>query len=420
MAAAEQLRWAERVRRGDAEAWEEPAPAAMRRSVSGKRLRDDLRALSDPMAPALVGWVEHLTVRRVAAEAEVELARARHERSSNLVLERVTKVSSVEALRGLLHAESPEVARRHLAAWREAQPSIRSARRHLFEIEDEVLARLGVEVPALHGLGDRTLETALVAESRAFLKRTHDLALDELKRRVGGDAHPLAIDRRLAPDATEGWPTRLAPRFVLDVFGRWIDDVRLPAFTVPDAVGGASFARAFAGFGGALRRAFTPRGLPFSLRERPAGDVSVRFGTLFASLLATVPFGVRRLGLARGVADRQARAFAVSFLLHARHRFAKIARAAGDDEDELANDVFGDPSAAPLLDREPGDAVHALALLSTAPLAAELRDRHDEDWFENPRAVVDVRSRCAVPEPPPVVVDGAATTLGKAFERALQ
>ncbi len=410
-------RWRARIHAGEAAAWDE-APLESRREVQGKRLRDALAALppspvEGPLRDALVAWVEALTVARVARDAEVDLSRAEHEPRGTLTLERATKVSLHDAVRGLVASTSAEEARRHVAAIDECAPLVLEARRRVRDLEREVLSRLEV--------ADADGPPALVATARAFLDHTRDLARDELKRRPA-PTWPLALDVTLARSAAEGWPNRLGPRFVLDALRGWTQGVRLPAFTVPSAHGGASFAIAFARFGVALRHAFSPRGIPFALRVPPRFVDAERFGLLFASLLATRRFSTRRLGLSQRVAAAQSRAFAAAFLVEGRRLAAKLCVLAGAPKDELAHEVLGEADRASSLffDLAPGDVGRALALFGVAPLARELRDRHDDDWFDNPRAIVELRSRSAAPAPEIAPSGDAAVELARAFEVELR
>ena len=410
-------RWRARVHLGEAAAWDE-APLESRREVQGKRLRDALAALppspvEGPHRDALARWVEALTVARIARDAEVDLARAEHDPRGTLSLERITKVSLHQAIRGLVASTSAEEARRHVAAIAECAPLVHEARRRVREIEREVLSRFAV--------ADADGPPALVTTARSFLDRTRDLARDELKRRPQ-PTWPLALDLGLARGATEGWPNRLGARFVLDALRGWTQGVRLPSFTVPTALGGASFAIAFARFGVALRHAFSPRGIPFALRAPPRFVDAERFGLLFGSLLASRRFSTRRLGLSQRVAAAQARAFAAAFLVSARRLAAKVCVLDGAPRDELAHDVLGEaePAASLFFDLAPGDVGRALALFSVAPLARELRDRHDDDWFDNPRAIIELRSRSAAPSAEVAPASDAASELGRAFEVELR
>lgn len=419
-AALAHARWWTRLRAGDLAARAE-APLAHRPDATGKKLRDALAAYTPslaeaPLHAALVPWVEALTVLRVTRDLDVELGEALLAPKAHLRLEKVVEVGLTDAVRGLVGARVAEVARRHLDAIAERLPVVLPLQRRRAELAREVLVRFGAPAPEVHGLGDGALLAGLRAAARGFLRATDDLARDERKRavRLAGERWPLALDVALARGATDGWPTRLAPRFVLEALPQWTPGLRLPPFAVPEAHGGASFARAFGAFGAALRRACAPRALPFVLRVPAVFVDAERWGFLFAALLASVPFGVRRLGLPQRIATGQARAFASAFLIEARRVAAKLVVGEGEDAAELADAVWAEPHAAASWFLEPAhdDAARALALFGAAPLAVELRQRHDEDWFANPRAVVDLRGRAAMPTVTAPDAEGLAADAG--------
>jgi hypothetical protein len=98
--------------------------------------------------------------------------------------------------------------------------------------------------------------------------------------------------------------------------------------------------------------------------------------------------------------------------------------AATDAFEELAARVFGAPlpralsGAFPSLrDDEPA---RFLALATALPLARDLVDRFDADWFRNPRAMPHLRALGALPaREEPIALEGAAASLARAFEEAL-
>ncbi len=428
-AAHAQARWWARLVAGD-EAARAEAPLDHRRDATGKTLRDALRDWVPSLAEkdlhaALVPWVEALTVQRVTRDLAVELVAAMRAPKAVLHLETVREVALVDVVRGLVAARVPELARRHLDAVAERAPDVLPLRRRHAELAREVLVRFGVAAPEVHGIGDAAALTALRTAAQGFLRRTDDLARDERRRatRLAGERWPLALDLASARAATEGWPTKLAPRFVLEALPRWTEGLRLPAFRVPEAHGGASFARAFFAFGHALRHASAPRALPFVLRVPVVFVDAERWGFAFASLLGTSAFSIRRLGLAQRPAAAQARAFASAFLIEARRVAARLLVGDGVAADEMADAVWGEPhrASAWFLEPAPGDAARAVALFGVAPLLDELRQRHDEDWFDNPRAVTDLRGRAAAPDPERNVVgEGADLLLARALEGALR
>ena len=99
------------------------------RAVARKSLYDELLAkdvLSHERAPkeALLAWIAELTVARVAAPAEVDLARALSAPVARVEQEATALVSFRDVVVGLLSASNPDRARAHVAALVARAPAI--------------------------------------------------------------------------------------------------------------------------------------------------------------------------------------------------------------------------------------------------------------------------------------------------------
>ena len=354
-----------------------------------------------PAQRELRDWIAALTIERVTHEDRVETERAmRRERHTiaplgdqkwslrALSLEGV--LTNVEARReriasginGVAEEASSRatwwLARRHAAA---AQLGLSGLR----EVEAPLAAELSI---------DRVVDTALSS--------TDDLA-GEAFTDVSSWADALA--RGTALDAQEGWPARLSTRWLWSLFGKgpFADGMRVDVPPLGTSCCGASFLRALDAFGSALHGgAAELNRLPFILRDRPYDAARASYGALFASLLGSVPFTRKRLGLGVATAKEQARMMARAMLVHTRVAVIKAAVASCAD-DEHARDTHASVGTRALLVSLPDEltgvvprydprATSKLAgILIGARLREQLEERYDEDWFDNPRALASIR-----------------------------
>jgi hypothetical protein len=229
-------------------------------------------------------------------------------------------------------------------------------------------------------------------------------------------------------DAPEGWPARLAPPWLEVLFGPFAKGLRLDLPALPAALGASSFARACASFGGALRVASASPSLPFALARDPHPVAVHRFAYLFGALPASSAFQRRVLGNGARVAEAQARALARTALLDARLRAVRALlppSPAPDLFEHLTHRLFGAALPPGLAgawpDREDDGQARLVGLLTAQPLAAEMVDRFDLDWFANPRSVLHLRAIGSGParEEPPADLAAPAAALARAFEGAL-
>jgi len=419
------------------------APLGRHRGVAGQTAFTALAersVTSEDLAlrDALRCWVGALTVARVTEGEQAAEATVVAERSAFVRLDVVEKASFRDAWNGLVRSRTPSEATAWIDALAERGPAVSAVRRERAMREEEAVKRLGVETwEAL--VGDTPRET-LDAAAHLFLAETRDLA-SAIRReasRAGGpdavaDTFAGTVLSAIARDAPEGWPARLTLRGLVGTLGVREDigrGLRIEA-VLPEAVGASSFARGLMAFGVAYRTAAAAASsLPFAIAAHPTFADAERFGFAFGALPTLGAYQRRGLGLGARVAAKQARDLARTALLHARSVAAAslLARDAARPDrarfQELTHDVWGGGVPGALggaFPRARGE-VHArlTALLTTLPLLDELRDRFDEDWFQNPHAWRALRARASGParaagedaklEP---------TALARALERAL-
>jgi hypothetical protein len=425
----------------DPDAAEEDDPFLGLRHVTAKSTRDALRerpvSLADELLRrGLVRWLGVLIQARVGlpddlARAQAENAKAVHHEGDEPKTE-----TWREGWRDFVAARTPDEARRWLRSLADAAPPRGAAARAASARRLEVARRLGYAHP--WDVEDRAIpggRVAVVSAARALLDATEDVAQAHRREvaRDGADAASVLYGT-MARSAGDGWPARLTAQWFDDVFrgGPRGLPIRLPS--LPRAVGAASFARALADFGRAVRLATTPRALPFAVARDPWNADGHAMAALFASLAADPEFHVRALGTGRRVGAAQARSLAGTLLVEVRLSAARVLL--GDDERPAPSDVFEEVTARVFgaaadsrfagawpwsRDDEPE---RLIALLGVRGARETLRDRHDVDWFRNPRAWEQLRAP-AIPrlEPPPADAelppwDRDAAALARAFEEA--
>jgi hypothetical protein len=364
---------------------DDPASPIPRR-VSTLELAERLAPLSaDPLGARLRAWVATLAVERVTFADRWAVEKARR-----------APVADQEGARGL--------------------PVSTLARMLLAQGRDHALA-----VGALEQRDDRELDPLLRwLERRAEAQRRASAHLGEahvapvsdgiVARLLEGLAGLVpestlagAIDVGLARDAGEGWPAFLTPRGVRDLIGSPLfEGCNLPRLALPEPLGVSSFARAFARVAGELTFVDRTRALPFALARAPHDRLVYRRAALFGTLVLEPAFHRRKLGLSRPAARQQVRSLGPAFVTWVRDAVFRChlprlvcSNTRAVDFAELTERVFGRPSRPGWLGRVPRvdpDARHHLAgLLGSIRDRRRLRERFDEDWFDNPRALEDLR-----------------------------
>ncbi|MGH7326944.1 MAG: hypothetical protein ACREJX_01210, partial [Polyangiaceae bacterium] len=249
--------------------WIDPSSAAHRnpwlthRAIAGKATYDalgkvDAGAHEKLLFEAFRAHVRHLTIARVAFEADLELARSVNDPAGIVRLETERQISWRQAIEGVVSAPAGH-ASAYLDALAECAPRVASAAHARRERRQEAAKRLGeTDVDARFTPGAGFAEVG----ARALLDATEDLTIDVLKReliredRSPEDPRPEdVVGIAVARSAASGWPSRMRARWLEEVFGAHLHglslDIELPRFVA----GASSFARALEAFGFALGRA---------------------------------------------------------------------------------------------------------------------------------------------------------------------
>ena len=387
-------------------------PYEERRQVAGRSTfvalapRADDLSLDAPMREGLRRWVFAFTLGRLAREKSLELQEATDEDVAIVDRPVSRKMSWREAWQEALHATVTGDVEMYLRAAGDASSTVEPPAREVQAILREAAHRLDVEDRARFetGVATRTLTTF----ARRFFDSTdeisrHALAAEQ-KRREG--IRPSAADYlalALGRSAGEGWPAKLTRRWLEDLAPPLVQGLALDVGALPEALGASSFARALFAFGRALRIAGPSPSLPFALARDPYPVDAERFGLTFASLVTSAPFHRKVLGVGADAAFAQARTGNGMALAHARLAAVRwlVAGADRNEREELGHRLLGAAPPGDLLAAFPlpraDDASRLLALGTTFPVVTTLVDRHDEDWFRNPRALADLRARASAP-----------------------
>jgi hypothetical protein len=405
------------------------------RFVAAKSTWDRLGELAPgtadgPLRDALRRWVLALVQARVGAVDDLAWARAGAMARGRFEGDRPRQVSWREAWRGVASGRSASETQLWLEAAADAAPPLAPVLRLRAARRAEVARRMGLAHPwdaaSVAGPG------ALRASASRFLERTDDLSRAVWRESLGSEPAAAAVlHAAVARDAGDGWPARLTPRWLEEKFGAGTRGLPLALPPLPQTIGAASFARALAHFGHAVRVALGQGTMPFALASDPWFVGAHRLGFVFGALAADPEFGVRALGLGRRVADRQARVLARTALLEARVGAARVLLGEGDAIardafDDVGARLFGSPLDRRFLGVWPGtradEPARWFALLLAPALRGELRETFDADWFRNPRTWAHLRSRGAVPAFEPVdegSVGPGGDALVRSFEHAL-
>lgn len=379
-----------------------PSPLARARRASSRETWLALGESKDPLAASLRPWVAALTLDRVlwADHARLEAAW----RAPSIQVEEPGVPAFVGAPRDLLRRalrEREPALRRVIAGALERGASLaKDAARILAERRNEAARLLGVDLDALE----------ITIEPRASLAAIAERVLAETSAftRAEHRAWDAAIAASIARSAGEGWPARLGPRWLFDLFhqGPLTEGLRLDLPPLPEALGAASFARALAMFGAALADEDGPRGAPIGLCRSPFDVRRARRAALFGSLASDPVFHARALGVGRDRARDQARviarASATTLRLDAVRvllRGALTSPSLASRVEERTFDAIGAPIPARLAGLVPRLGPDDPARLVGALLAMRDRralvDRFDEDWFRNPHAMRAIREEDA-------------------------
>lgn len=250
-------------------------------------------------------------------------------------------------------------------------------------------------------------------------------ALEEFKRSTFCEW----VEQGFAMKAGLALPSRLNEVSIADWFreGRLLDDLPLASWTLPQLLVPAAFLRALDELGWHFRRAAAPRHQPFVVAHDPRGLENHCFGFCLASLLTNREFVTRKLGLAAKqqidfvramsrslVLDFAQRAFVSELHAYAEQGSGNVRDAFQERAESLTGAVLSPKLHWVVFRQRQNPSERLLGAAMGIALALELREQHDEDWFRNPRAVEDLRSRAQLS--PRVAIE--ATEATRCFETA--
>jgi len=212
-------------------------------------------------------------------------------------------------------------------------------------------------------------------------------------------------------DASEGWPARLGLGTLLGLFREkeWYRGLAFEGLALPARLTPASFLLGLSEVGFQMGLALLPRELPFVVAHTPYDDVPQRVGAELALVATTRAFQARRLGLGRARAERAERALAVIVLAEVRRRASRFllteAAKRGRDalneiSDRLGRELpYERPRASVLagLYRPEPSGIDFFSLLEAGRQVVVSRQTFDEDWFDSPRALEELRARAETP-----------------------
>jgi hypothetical protein len=418
---------AARARLADGDVDDPPNPLAAHRRVSERATWQDLSGAAEPLAAPLRRWVGALTLERVLWPDAVRFAAAW--RAATITVAQTDIALLTESPRQML-----------LRILREADPG----RRRIFA--DALTRGVSAAHDAARLLAERRVEAArLLGGDLDALEIPVDppAALASVAARLLVDTAPLfdrastwsaALAASVGRSFGEGWPARLGPRWLFDLFraGPLTEGLRLTVGRLPAPIGASSFARALGAFGAALADADGPNevsrrsalagsaGPPFVIAQSPFDLRRTRRSALFAELAADPIFAVRALGLGRDRAREQARGVARALLISLRLDAARVLCrgalslpegervARFEEHSEAALGVAIPPSLAGVVPRlSSDDPVRLAGTLLAARDRRRLIDRFDEDWFKSPHAGRAIREEDAVVPATPLATAAA-------------
>jgi len=234
----------------------------------------------------------------------------------------------------------------------------------------------------------------------------------------------------LGTDATGDWPANLGARRLGEWFreGRWLDGLSPELGTLPRMLGSSSGLRALSRFGQAFHDAGASPRRPFALSRDAYGLRSERYGALFALLPFHASFAERRLGVGRGRFSEYRRALVRVLLLgtYSEVARAELSFAAAEGAaayrrsfSEQLPELLGfelPPRLAGVVFTDERAPRRLAAVFEAVSFDRALTERHDEDWFRNPRALEELRAELESPpelEPDPAAVERGGRLLSE-------
>lgn len=367
----------------------------------------------DPLRDSLLRWQAHLLEQRVNAAMYIEGAELLYHTTHKLTEPERAELTLHELKRRLL-----DDARRNewFTQLANNASKLSLSRQLLWQRRVEVYRRL--KGPTLDEAELPTSEVYDIA--RWVLERTQPL----VERQPGFLA---SLERGLSNPALT-FPTHLSPAAFVDWFRetRLLEEPKLRPFNWPQPLCAGSFAIALERFGSELFRSFASKTQPFVIAYDPLRLSEVTAGWLFARLLNNPAFARRHLGSAqsnvRGVQRTWAHVGVHELRLRAlrvlvREALQLLSKERVTAFEALGESIFGEPlnphliAVLPSVRANDGQRLCALGL--GYALEEGFVERHDQDWFRNPRAEEEFRALAA--KPPEIQADpaGVRAALGR-------
>jgi hypothetical protein len=361
----------------------------------------------DPAAQVLATWVARLLFLRVNAEAELFALGARETKVVRVTQPQAAELSIREAVHRLVAERHADVRHELVMALARSSGEAQARMREAWLRRGEIGKRLGLAHPD-QLMCPLPAPADVTAHAWAVLGATDDLAKHALGR-DGSLGEAIALS--LGHEPPLPWPGRKATMAgVADALrgeAGWLDVPDLVFGNAPSAIAPASLVRAYARFGAHWADAAAPRSLAPPLAHAPSELPRRTLGALVASLLGEPRFLVRVLGMTRAEADRAKRVIHRTYLSALRLSAVRVllrdpalngdGRALAELSREHVGRALGisyPASLALVLPRlHETDPSRLVAFAEAARLATFLRDRYDEDWYANPRAVLELRDR---------------------------
>jgi len=376
----------------------------------------------DPLAESLERWLL-----RLREHAECAPRRRKLGEALNTTLHPVREPESgLRTLGDLLRTALARPAERAalLRSFFGAAGGLSEQVKRLWEERAQFAERVGASLASFE-----VASPAVLPAARDFLSQTRDAY-----QTLGIDGGERLLTLALAEDAHEGWPSRLSSRSVAALLPEpeWFEGLRLAPFSLPEAHGAASFARAFGAVGRALADAAAARRTPFVMTRDVFDAQRENMGALLSLLPTSRAFATRRLGLGAGSATDHVRSLSRTALVSARTAAFRVllrelllggSRSLQQNFGELAELAFGFelplPVAGAFIRARPRDTQRFAALLQASRTTSALIERHDEDWFRNPRAIRELRAELEQPLPPGPDAE-ALSAGGRALQAGLE
>lgn len=353
------------------------------------RMHAELEETDDPVAQAIVRWLDVMVVEGLCWDH-----RAR--------LERLWRTE--HRIRGVDDALSlAEIRRRFL---REGTARLAAVYGDGLEASAHEASACAVTLLArrLEREGDRYFATDGQPMAVDLAQRVLTATADVVEGTPPGllAAARAAIGR----EAGEGWPARLTSRWLAELFEGTplTQGLEISLGRLPPPWGAMSFARALGQLGAATLDASRPAAMPFSLHKRPRGHRRHARRALFASIVLERPFAKRVLDLGADRVRDHRRHVAVAMAHSVRFDALRVlATARLRDGEAAGREGFAElcahharqsesPALLGVLPRlRPADGPALVGAVVAFAQRAALIAAHEEDWFRNPRAVELIR-----------------------------